>query len=244
MGNERRTRRVLGDHRQFGKRFVPPFTATLGRLNEVSWLDMLPELLWLGMLNDRCGRHGGAALSAAVGKAFVAAVGSIAPWPARTSAYATMLADQAIVFRENLRGAPLADLHGALRSLVALYPACPLRVCWDPGQALESDARDLAIARDSVDALLIRDGDAATFAQANAIYIAFVIDKLKVAPGLALANFPAIEQYPHTEDSKRIASAVRATVNGLSGEEEQSTSEWTRYFWRRGLELSSCELAE
>jgi hypothetical protein len=58
------SRRVLDDHKQVGKKFLPPFIAHLGSLNEVSWVDdLLPELLWLGMLNDRHGLRAGVSLN-------------------------------------------------------------------------------------------------------------------------------------------------------------------------------------
>ena len=51
---------VLGDHRRVGKRFLPPFVAMLGRLNPVKWIDaLLPEVLWLGMLNNDHGHRRG-----------------------------------------------------------------------------------------------------------------------------------------------------------------------------------------
>jgi hypothetical protein len=79
--------------------------------------------------------------------------------------------------------------------------------------------------------------------QANGVYIAFVTGKLQVAPGLSLANFPAIEKYPETEESRRVASGVRMAVNMFIGMAEQSPNDWQKYFWNRGLELEPCELA-
>ena len=84
-----------------------------------------------------------------------------------------------------------------------------------------------------------------TFAQATAVYIAFVSDMMKVFKGLALANFPAIEDFPSTEESQRVASSVRSAVL-ISYEHfkaDQSTA-WISYFWKRGLELDDCKLEE
>ena len=72
--------------------------------------------------------------------------------------------------------------------------------------------------------------------QANAIYVAFVTDKLKVQRGTALANFPAVEKYPETDESRLVASSIRATINGFFGEMFLGKSTpWARYFWNRGI---------
>jgi hypothetical protein len=57
------SRRILANHKQVGKRFIPPFVATLGPLSEVRWVDdVLPELLWLALLNHQHGWKDGADL--------------------------------------------------------------------------------------------------------------------------------------------------------------------------------------
>jgi hypothetical protein len=95
--------------------------------------------------------------------------------------------------------------------------------------------------------LFDRGATPATFMQANAVYIAFTCGRLAVAPHLTLANFPAIQDFPNTEESKRIASAVRGTVSMMYGHlrpKPPAGDEWVRYFWNRGLELESCEIPE
>ena len=47
-------KRVLSDHTQIGKTFVPPLIAGLGDMRHVRWLrDLVPELLWVSLLIDR-----------------------------------------------------------------------------------------------------------------------------------------------------------------------------------------------
>ena len=83
-----------------------------------------------------------------------------------------------------------------------------------------------------------------TFMQANAVYIAFVTDKLKVAKGISLANFPAVEEFPKTEESKRIASSARGVVNMFFAPQSYDTSSpWPKYFWKKGLKLEPCKFS-
>ena len=52
---KKKTPKVLADHKKVGKKFIPPFGAKLGPLDEVRWVnDLVPELVWLPLL--RCSR--------------------------------------------------------------------------------------------------------------------------------------------------------------------------------------------
>lgn len=70
-----------------------------------------------------------------------------------------------------------------------------------------------------------------------------IANKLKVFEGQSLANFPAIQYYPETEDSRIVAAGIRATINVLWGTEKALT-DWADYFWNRGLELETCNFQE
>ncbi len=85
-------RGVLSDHKRVGKRFIPPFVAELGALNEVSWrTDIIPELLWLALLNDKHGLRDGAELGRQVAVAAKGAYNSEPlVWFAATSAYSLL----------------------------------------------------------------------------------------------------------------------------------------------------------
>lgn len=79
--------------------------------------------------------------------------------------------------------------------------------------------------------------------QATAIWIAFDAGMLKVAPHLALAEFPKIQDYPSTERSKEVASSIRATLNQMFGDTKwmASGTNWPAAFWNRGIEIEPCE---
>jgi len=80
-------------------------------------------------------------------------------------------------------------------------------------------------------------------AQATAVWLAFDCGRLKFSTGLALAEFPKIQDYPDTELSQRIAASIRSSLNQFFGELDMmaSGSAWPVAFWNRGLELEPCE---
>src|SRR3989442_12399779 len=67
--NQRRNTGVLSDHRKVGTKFIPPTRQLLPSLREVPWVDrILPELVWLTILNDRLGIHRGTEVGAQAAK--------------------------------------------------------------------------------------------------------------------------------------------------------------------------------
>lgn len=238
-------KQVLSDHKKIGKRFLPPFLTTLGPLQEVGWLDYsLPELLWLGILNEKCSFERGADLAISLAKeADKAYAGEIKKWFAPVSMYNLLNSEQRNdVLKGLTQSNRLEPLKKALSSFISLYPKCPLNFLFEsPLPRLDNFSAELEIFKGLLSKLYDKTTVEATFMQANAIYIAFVTDKLKVFEGTSLANFPEIEKYPHTEESRRIAGSIRDAINVLIGTDCDKTSEWLGYFWNRGLELEPCD---
>jgi len=63
VGKKPGRKRVLGDHKQIGRRLIPPLLQ-IGDFETVNWqLPVLPELLWLALLNAEYGVRIGAELA-------------------------------------------------------------------------------------------------------------------------------------------------------------------------------------
>ena len=60
---------ILSDHKRIKKKLVPPILQ-IGKFHEVKWVDyILPELLWLGLLNEFHGLKLGAELGLSLANA-------------------------------------------------------------------------------------------------------------------------------------------------------------------------------
>jgi len=137
------------------------------------------------------------------------------------------------------------ELQRPLRPLVALYPQSAFRGLWDGDQPQPLDD-DIGIMRTQVGTMVNRGGRPAMLAQANAIYIAGITGKLILNQGSMLSKLEAITQYPDAEESRIVGSAVRAASLMLgrhTDEGQRAGTEWTRYFWQRGIEITSCDLS-
>lgn len=240
---------VLSDHLRIGRRFVPPMLQ-ISNLQGISISQrIIPEFFWMALLNDYYGWQGGAKLSLSLARAAAQATG-ISPTEfkkpdgqapkelfATTSAFRTLNEEQK---KQLIRYLKLSfqweSLVKGLSPLVSLYPECPLNFLFE-GAGLTETKEDLAYLKGVLKELFDKYTKQAVSMFANATYIAFCTNKLRVFEGSLLSKFPAIEKYPETEESRAIAAAIRAGVYGLFSDTPQ---EWGIYFWNRGLDLESC----
>ena len=251
--------RILSDHRQLGKKFIPPMQQ-LGPWKDANWIGLiLPEILWIALLNDCYGWVRGAELSLALARAAAEATGidptefkkqfgkSPKQMFATTTAYATLSGEQEHQAISQLRKtSQLEPIVNGLALLFSYYPNCPLKFLLQ-GLPKHGNASNLEHFKQVLSALLDKYDDPATFTMANAMYIAFCTNKMRVivedrnsSQKSALANLPAIKDFPNTEESRMVAAGVRASIGVLVTGDNAST-EWPDYFWNRGLELEACD---
>jgi hypothetical protein len=97
-------RRVLEGHYQHGKRFVPPLLEYM-HLIETPWLnDLLPELLWIALVNSRFGIKRGSELCVELAKAATSYAGSGQGAFAFMSEYGQLQSNEQYHVKVQLRG--------------------------------------------------------------------------------------------------------------------------------------------
>lgn len=233
---------VLGDHKRVKSKMVTPFNDAFGPMHEVSWINaMIPELLWIALVQKAWGPRRGVEIITA----FTRDVRASDPMRDQTIwAAAGKFTDLPEgVLSGIINGQPYRDdLCVPLAPLHAHYPDHPMHEL-APSTSEKPRGQDLGELKALVGELFDRSSTTAIMAQATATWLAFDTGRLKVSAGLALADFPRIEDYPDTEQSQRIAGSIRATLNQMFGETNlmASGTEWPVAFWNRGLELQPCE---
>lgn len=252
--------KVLADHRKIGKNLVPPYVYLLGQGKDIEWRQrIIPEYLWLGLLNLRLGWIEGADISLSLARIASQSVGvpieefkkqfgkATKQFFGLTTSYESLKENQRkeiikILTEQN----KLETLQYGLKSLISLYPKCPLNFLFT--EIPVHTEEDFAVIQELVSVFFNQDHNLAVFALTNAVYIAFCTNKLRVIVSdernspddSSLANFPEIERYPNTEESKKVAAAVRMNASMLLHMEKEFSTEWSDYFWNRGLEISKC----
>jgi len=242
---------ILSDHKKVGSRFIPPLLQ-LSNIELSRWVNSsLPELIWIGLLEHTHGMKQAADLTISLAQTAVE-VGNHPPkrWYAPATAYSLLSIEQQNQVVKKLETANnLHPFKVALSSLITLYPECPLKFLFqNEGIQLEDKDDALNEYKEFLNEYSNKYDRVATLAQANAVYIAFVTDILKVERGVsALEDFPDIAAFPNTEKSKRVAASLYPVINVLMGifltENGYSHySPWSRYFWNRGLQLDHCSM--
>jgi hypothetical protein len=233
---------VLGDHKRVKSKLVTPFNDTFGRMREVSWLkEMIPELLWIALVQQSWGPRRGVEIITA----FTRDVRASDPARDRTiwAAAGKFAALPDGVLADIVDGRPYRDdLCAPLAPLHAHYPDHPMRELFSSVNE-PPWPQDLAALKGVVGEMFDRASTSATMVQATTTWLAFDAGRLKVSAGLALADFPRIEDYPKTDQSQPIAASIRAMLNQMFGELDlmASGTDWPIAFWNRGLELEPCE---
>lgn len=237
---------ILSEHKRIGKKFIPQFIDKLGDVfEETSWIKQgIPELFWIALLNHRYGVKTGADLTLSIAKAARQSK-SDGVWYGKASNFELLTKDQKDIVVNVLREqGKLSHITKVMDPFKALYPQSPLAFLSSEAVFKEKELEAFKHEMKEAIALIYdKTSHEATFVQANGIYIAYVTGILQVTRGTNLKNFPEIEKYPSTEESKKIASFVRASINVFISMMPSSTStEWQTYFWNRGLEIDECEV--
>lgn len=241
-------KKILHDHKKKGRKLVPPFVHSMGNITPVRWLDnLLPEIFWLGLLAKQYGEKDAADLAL---KLSTVTNEIIQPEMAYSfnfiSEYSLVTTTHSLKILEKVGKEKSELILNGLWPLVFFYPMCPLKVLfpetWNEGINKNSS---LDLLKEVAELLSDRREKFATFVQTTSYYLGIMSGKVRIAAGLPSADFDLneIEHYPDTEQSRKIASSVRAHMNGLGGIvlDNQSHKDWAKYFWNRGFEISPCE---
>jgi hypothetical protein len=231
--------KVLGSYQKVGAKFIPPMLQNF-KMEHVSWdSQTMPELIWWDVLFDMAPRRFAAKVAEGLARYFKGHAEQ-KHWWGFTSNYAHLSDEGVARLRAYLSDERLLNgLTECMSNFLELYPSCPVArlLGWRASGAI--DIAYLSRFEDRVRVLENKRSRNGVLIQAQAIYMAFLSDRFKVAEGLALANFPEVEHYPDTEESLRVGAAVCATVNMMAGESlaKYSENRWVQYFWNRSLEL-------
>jgi hypothetical protein len=235
---------VLADHRRKGKRLVPPLLQ-LGPFTDTPWrYEGFPECLWLGLLIEQTGPKESLDFLLSYGNV-VAGLSSAKPKP-----FIVLMSEvQRLSESEKaaIRGA--MSLNGLRRfvvdrmgSFLSIYPSCPISFLFDTEEIPANfDPEFLKTLTRVAGEFMDKRSKLSTWAHGHIIALAFRLGFLKIARGISLGNLPALESYPVTEESQKVAASVRAAGGMIIQQRLESVPKtWRDYFWMRNRSISRC----
>lgn len=223
--------------------YTPPILQ-LGEFTSVHWLeDILPEIIWIGLLQKHYGLGLGSKLALQISETTSKLSGRNNTWLAPLSCYYALNEDEKEIIRTELLGLDyLKNYEVAFTEITFLYPKFPLSfLVTDLSKCSETEA--IKGFKVFLASLFDRTNFDTTFMQATAVDMAFQAGILTVAPHTSLAKFDEISNFPVTDLSKQVASAIRSSLNQFFSSNNPLSimdMSWRNYFWNRGLQLEKC----
>lgn len=234
-------KKILEGHKKVGSRFIPPMKQ-LPCSKSVGYRDqMLPELIWIGLINDNIGYIKGAKL---IEKIFIA-VEEIKTEDANGNfAYASCYLKLKDDEKSNLVNkftslGFIEELKTYLAPLISLYDDFPMRFIGAPSKVISNEQLVSKISL-SVEKHVDKYNTPGIVLNGTSMLSRLITKKLHFAAHIDLPDFNSVIEAPDSKEAKRAASFLRA--NALAEFAMLNISDaWPRYFWNRGYNLSSCK---
>lgn len=232
---------ILSDHRWQRTTLVPPFLNDFGdSLEYVKWKsEMVPEILWIGLLLQKHGPH----RTAEVTRVVVEEAQNIFSDGdyILSSDYDDLSNSDFEELEKRLDEDILYDFRNGIFPLAKYYPTIPQASILEEVPKGDNEDELVGIGKIVRD-LSSRRSKLAMHTQGIYVGTLFETGKLKVTQGVDFGDLNEVFKYPDTDESQRVGSAVRATVSAVWGAEQSddSQSEWATRFWERGFEISDC----
>jgi len=234
--------KILSDHKQVGKKLLPPFLHSFpGQFNESPYLyKVLPEIIWQGFLNDKYGIKESVEITLyllnTIREATNLEKGKFFCFISNFETLDEKQIDK-ILSRLFLNG-NYKKLTEAIQPFITVFPECPLKkILYNA--IPEYSENDLQYVKNVMNKLLNKTGKETTLILANTIYCANQMGILHVTKDSCFLHMDEVVNYPDTEESKKIASFLRASINPFVVNDTFvfQNSDWSKYFWNRAYKL-------
>lgn len=238
------TKKNLEGYKRQGKRFIPPMKQ-LPQVREHSYVnDMLPQLVWLGLIHDRAGYRLGAKVLEVIIKATKELPTSAITFNyALQIAYAELSDDvKAAIIRgleqENL----LEIIRDSIAPLILLYDGCPFAFVGPP-ENVQSEKTLISRISETVANHLDKYETPGAVLHGAMLLTRLMSGTVKFAQHIDIPDLNTVIDDPKSQEGRRAASFMRANAGAEWGMLEVP-NDWARHFWNRNAELSACEIPD
>ena len=241
--DSKKPRGILDEHRRVGKKYLPPITE-LRNLKPVSYINqLLPEILWMGLINDALGYREGIRLF----QALAVTAKKIHQSEKQTnfalcSSYLKLSeVERAELLKRLAEDKSLEQLKSCLAPLTIHYNGFPLAFLGMPADPPDRTILLKKLKR-SIERHIVKYETPALAIQAAVVYIRAITGGLQLNSKMSAPDLDSIITSPESENAKKASAFVRSFVLmevSLAGEDY--TDAWARSFWNHGIELDDCE---
>lgn len=224
----------LKDHKQFKKKLIPKFLEFVGgNFPGISWQGQkVPEIIWLCFVNDIMGRKKSVEMSLPFFKVVLNSISDKTLSPFLVSSYENLSEQEISKIIEGLKNENIYDTYfNSLKEFNCLFPQNPLIQIFPNLSECTPNV-------DKLKHLISKLSDPISIETVHTfgtiIFSEIYNGRMKVPAQSHLSNFEPINDYPNTEESKILASMIRASINRLfTGDFYNFNNNWTKQFWNK-----------
>lgn len=232
-------RKPLAGYVKRGKKLISPLNA-IQNMKSYSYVnDLLPELLWLGLVNDYSGYLRGREVLECVvnvGKEWDLPIKNYA----LQSAYISLSEEQKLLILEAWEAAGLLDcIRSAISPLILLYDTSALRFIGPPSQATPMDSLVKRLER-VVGSVADKYQTPGIMLHGALLMNNLIAGRVHFSSHIELPDFNAVVDRPDSEDARRASSFIRATAMAQIGFIDPP-KEWAQSFWNSSYDLVTCD---
>lgn len=224
----------LKDHKQFKKKLIPKFLDFVGgNFPGISWQGQkVPEIIWLCFINDKKGRKRSVEMSLPFFKVVLESINDKSLSPFLISSYENLSDQEVSKIIEGLKTENLYDsFYDGLADFNCLFPENPLVKIF---LQLSECEPNVNLLKELISKLSDPNSIETVHTFGTIIFSEIYNGRLKVPAQSHLSNFEPINDYPNTEESKILASMIRASINILfAGDMYNFNNNWTKQFWNK-----------
>ena len=233
--------KVLKDHKKVGSRFIPPM-AQLG-MTDISYVNQIfPEILWMGLINQREGYKVGINVVE-----FMAKRSSEIKTSEKhinfslASSYRKLGEKQKMQLVSDLKKEKIHRIiQQALAPLTCLYDGFPMAFIGPPSEHISKDDL-IKILKTCISKCINKYEQPGMVMQASVMYIRGITGGLFFTKGMKAPDLDKIVSDFDSKEGQRAASSVRAFVlsEHMPLGEKRSDS-WAKSFWNQSYKLDRC----
>ncbi len=237
--------KVLKDHKKVGQRLIPPLMQ-LPNMRGTSFRDAtLPCLIWISAIfNRNSDRNSVNNIMEFITMCSELSNDDKCPSLAFLNSFNKLSSEQKLNILNNFKNKEnLNFIRENTAHIYHLFPEFPLNFIFEDYLYGVDKLEAIEYLKEDVFCLLDRYCHHATKVQTTAFVSMAATGKMMISSEIDMPDFNAIFTDPESDECKKVASFVRASLNtGLGfSSEEGVTNEWAKSFWKQSFELEKCE---
>lgn len=243
----KKNEKILKDHKQIGKKLVPPLMHSIPLQLSSYTEELLPEIIWMGLINEELGYRKGTDL---IRKFIKSAYDSktsddYVNFSISSNLYKLDINEKKVLIQKLLNEDIYLEVSDILSPLIYFYNDSPFSFLNKEVDLTEEEEQVLLEKlKKSLHNNFDRFKQASNVAQLNVYYTRILDGKVHFHNGMKIPDFNSIINNPNSEEANEASAFVR---NGVKSEfmhmsdVQNHDYSWSKSFWNQSYKLDNCE---